>query len=83
VGIVACMGEMRHTYHILVGKSEGKRPHRFGHRWENNIGMDFMEMGWGGVNWVHLAEDMDHWWVLVNTVINLQIPQKAQNLLTS
>jgi hypothetical protein len=25
-GYVACMGEMRNAYNILVGKPEGKRP---------------------------------------------------------
>jgi hypothetical protein len=40
-GNVACMGEMRNAYKILVGKPEGKRPlRRTRHRWENNIRMD-------------------------------------------
>jgi hypothetical protein len=26
----------------------------------------------GGMNWIHLAEDGDQWWALVNTVINFQ-----------
>jgi hypothetical protein len=24
------------------------------------------------VDWIHLAQDMDHWWDLVSTVINLR-----------
>jgi len=39
---VACMGERRSIYRVLVGKTEGKRP--FGkprRRWEDNIKMDF------------------------------------------
>jgi hypothetical protein len=32
---------------FLIGKCEGKTPHaRPRHRWENNIGMDVMEIGW-------------------------------------
>jgi hypothetical protein len=27
MGQVACIGEMRYVYKILVGKPEGKRPH--------------------------------------------------------
>jgi hypothetical protein len=45
------MGYMRNTYKILVGKSEGMRP--FGRprcRWEDDIGMDLKETGWGGVD---------------------------------
>jgi hypothetical protein len=48
---MARMGEMRNSYNILVGKPEGKRP--FGRpkrRWEDNIGMNFREIGWEGVD---------------------------------
>jgi hypothetical protein len=35
---VACMGNMRNSYNILVGKLEVKRPlRRHRHRWEDNI----------------------------------------------
>jgi hypothetical protein len=34
----------------------------------------FREIGWKGVNWIHLAQDKDRWRALVNTVINLQVP---------
>jgi len=26
---------------------------------ENNIGMDFKEIMWEGMDWIHLAQDMD------------------------
>jgi hypothetical protein len=40
-GNVACMGDMRNAYKILVGKIEGKRPlGRLKRRWKNNIKMD-------------------------------------------
>jgi hypothetical protein len=45
---VACMGEGRNVYRVLVGKPEGKRhlerPRR---RWEDGIGMDFRKIGLG------------------------------------
>jgi hypothetical protein len=48
VGHVARMGERRGAYRILVGISEGKitfrRPML---RWEDNIKLDFQEVGWG------------------------------------
>jgi len=48
-------------YSILVGKPEGKRPLGITrHRWEDKIRMDFREIGWKDVVWVHLAQDRDH-----------------------
>jgi len=36
--------------------------------------MDRREIGWGGVDWIHMAQDEDQWRALVNTVMNLQVP---------
>jgi hypothetical protein len=36
--------------------------------------MDLKEIRWKSVDWIHLALDSDQWWVLVNTVMNLQVP---------
>jgi hypothetical protein len=47
-GHVACMGEGRLAYGILVGRPEGRRPlGRPSRRWEDNIKMNLHEMGWG------------------------------------
>jgi hypothetical protein len=55
-GHAACIGEMRNAYNILSGKPEGNRPlGRPRHRWEDNIRMDLKEIGWEGVNWIHLT----------------------------
>jgi len=68
------MGETRNVYRILVGKPEGVRSHgRPRHRWEDNTRMALMEIGWGVVDWIHLAQDRDQWWAVMNTVMNLQI----------
>jgi hypothetical protein len=32
--------------------------------------MDIREIGWEVVDWLHLAQDKDHWRGLVNTVMN-------------
>jgi hypothetical protein len=40
----------------------------------DNIEMDLREIGWGGVDWIDLAQDRDQWMVLVNTVRNLRVP---------
>jgi hypothetical protein len=36
--------------------------------------MDLGEIGWDGVDWSELAQDMDLWRTLVNTVMNLRVP---------
>jgi hypothetical protein len=54
------MGEERKVYKVLVGKPEGKRPlGRPRRRWEDEFGMDLMEIGLGGVDWIRLAQDRD------------------------
>jgi hypothetical protein len=32
------------------------------------------DIGWDGVDWIELAQDRDQWRVLVNTVMNIQVP---------
>jgi len=60
---------------VLVGKTEGKgqlgRPRR---RWMDNIKIALQEVGYGGMDWIELAEDRDRWRALVNAVMNLQVP---------
>jgi hypothetical protein len=66
--------EKRNTYRLLVGKPEGKRLlGRPRCRWVDNK-MDLGEIGWGGVDWIGLAQDRDKWRALVNAVMNLLIP---------
>jgi hypothetical protein len=69
------MGEGRNVYRVLVGMPEGKRPPlgRPRRRWEDGIKMDLRETGWGGVEWIHLAQDRDLWRALVNAVMNLWV----------
>ena len=74
-GNVARMGEWRGVYRVLVGKPEGKRPlGRPRRKWEDNIKMDLQEVGCGDVDWIELAQDRERRWVLVNAVMNLQVP---------
>jgi len=59
-GHVACMGERRGVYRVLVGKHEGNcalgRPR---HRWEDNIKMDLQEVGCESMDWIELARKRD------------------------
>jgi hypothetical protein len=83
VGHEALMGEMRNFCNILIGKPEGKRSlARSRRRWKDNIRMDLREIGWEGVDCIYLAQDRDQWRAVVNTALNLRVPQKAGNFLT-
>jgi hypothetical protein len=69
------MWEKRNAYRILVGKPEEKRPlGRRRLRGVDNIKMDLGVIGLGDVDWIHLAQDRDQWWALVNIVMKLQVP---------
>jgi hypothetical protein len=58
-----------------VGKLEGKRPlGRPRRRWADSIKIDLREIGWGGMDWIDLAQDREQWRALVNTVMNLRVP---------
>jgi hypothetical protein len=59
----------------LVAKPEGKRP--LGgtrRRWEDNMRMDFQEVGCGCEDWIGLAQDRYTWRALVSAVRNLRVP---------
>jgi hypothetical protein len=74
-GACSTNGGKRNICRITVGKPEGKRPlGRPRRRWEDNIRMDVTETGWGGMEWIDLAQDRDQWRALVNTVMNLRVP---------
>ena len=50
-----------------MGKPEGKRPlGRPRRRWEDNIKMEFQEVGCGGMDWIEGGQDKDRWRELVN-----------------
>jgi len=57
-GYVACMGERRGAYRILVGKPEGNR--QLGRprlRWMDNIEMDLQRVSWEGMDWTDLSQN--------------------------
>jgi hypothetical protein len=73
------MGEKRNAYRIIVGKPEGKRPQR--RRW--TILKEILRViGWDGMDWIDLAEDRDQWKALMNTIMNLRVPQNGGKFLS-
>jgi hypothetical protein len=64
---------MRSEGHI-AHRPEGKRPlGRPRRRWED-IRMDLRGIGWKGVDWIHLAQDTEHWRAVVIMEMNLPVP---------
>lgn len=55
-----------------TGKTPTGRPW---HKWEINIEIDCIEIGFGGddADWINLVQDRGQWWTLVNTVMQLQV----------
>jgi hypothetical protein len=39
--------------------------------------MDLKETGWGGVDWIDLAQGNDQWGSLVNMVMSFNVPKKC------
>jgi hypothetical protein len=81
---VLSMGEEGNAYWVFVGKPDGKRPlGKLGYRWEENVKLDFKDIGWECLDWIRLAHDRHRWQAVVSTVINLHIQYNVGNFLTS
>ena len=81
---MARLGEGGGVHRVLVGKPEGKRsvgrPRR---RWEDNIKMDFQEVGVGCGDGMELAQDRDRWRSLCEYGDEPSGSKNAGNFLTS
>ena len=57
-----------------MGKPEGQRSlGRHRRRWEDNVKVDFQEVGCGVMDWIELTQDRDRWRALVNAVMNIRV----------
>jgi hypothetical protein len=80
-GHVASMGEGRGVYRFFFVRPEGQRPlGRPRRRWEDNIKLDLREIGIDGVNWIQLDQDRVQWWAFVNTLVNLRVSIRKQDV---
>jgi hypothetical protein len=48
-----------------------------------HIKLDHEETVWEGMRWNHLAQDRVQWRGLVNTIMNLRVPQNIDSSLTT
>ena len=62
-----------------MGRPEGKS--RVGgrrHIWGDDIKVNLKEVGWGGMDWIDLAQDRNRWQKLVSAVMNLRDPNNGE-----
>jgi len=71
---VACTGDRRGAYRVMVKRRDGKRPlGKTRLRWEKTINMDLQEVGWLAMDWNDLVQDTDCRRGLVNAVMNFGV----------
>lgn len=64
---MAHMGEKVNAYRVLMGNSEGKRPHgRHRRRWKDKIKVDLQEIRRESVDRINVDRDTDKWQALMN-----------------
>jgi hypothetical protein len=68
------MAEGRGVSNVLLRKPEGKRPlGRPRCRCEENINMEFQELGCGCMDWIEVDENRDKWRALEYVLMNLWV----------
>jgi hypothetical protein len=65
------MGEEKQVY--TVWWESPKKGDHLENQDVDGIRMDLRGIGWGCVDWIKLAQDMDQWRALVKMMMNLQI----------
>jgi hypothetical protein len=71
---------------VVIQNSErwtkSRHPVVLKHRRVDDFKMYFREIGWGGIDWIDLAQDRDQWRALVNAVINCRVQLNAGNFMS-
>jgi hypothetical protein len=68
------VGDKTGKYRVLIGRPQERRPLGTP-RWNDIIKMDHQEMGWGGEDFIDLAQDRGNWRAFVNAAMNLRVPK--------
>ena len=77
-------GVRRDAYKILVGRFQWKKLlRRSRRRWEDNIKTDLQGVGWGGMDWIDLAQNKGRLGALVNALMNLWVLWNSGNFVTN
>jgi hypothetical protein len=66
---------------MQVGGGDDRRKgatSRLGRTWEGDVKMDHNEIGWGGVDWMCVAEDTEKRRAVLNIAMNFLISHKAE-----
>lgn len=78
------MNTLNYLYQSPIRKPEGKTPlDGPRHSWEDSNKLNYKEIGWESVGWIHLAQDRAQCCALVNTVIDHQVQWIPGNFLSS
>jgi hypothetical protein len=48
-----------------------------------NIKIEFREIGWGGIDWIDLAQDRDQWRDLMKEEMDFRVPSNTGKFLSS
>jgi hypothetical protein len=74
-GACSTIRDEKNTSLLLVRKPDGKihlgRPRG---TWVDNNKMDIVEISWDGMDWISSVQVREEWMVLVNAVMNVQVP---------
>jgi hypothetical protein len=57
-------------------ESQKERDHLKDRGVDRRMGLEWIlgRLAWRDVEWIHLAQDRDRWWAVVNAVMNLRLP---------
>jgi hypothetical protein len=67
------MGQ-KHTNTLAEKPKRKKVLGRHSHREKDDLKMHLKDMGWEGVDFIHLGQDRDQLLALVNEVMNFRVP---------
>jgi hypothetical protein len=60
---------MRNVNKMLI-----RKPDKCRHKWDDNTTTDRKEIGCAYVDWIHLAHDINQWWILVKMLMKFSDP---------